>query len=237
MVTATEKVALVTSAATEIGTAIARRLAADGFRMGLISSTDKGAALARELDGVSVTGSGESLTDLLCLVELAHQRWGRIDVLVNNASRGQGAPLLALSDELWLADAKANLLQVVRPTQLVTPIMQRQGGGVVINISGAAAKADSELAPASSTIRAALESFTRIFVGGYSRANIRMNNILPGWIGSAGVHQNHMASVPLQRLGTPEDIAAAVAFLASEGAAYITGQTLRVDGGLGASSP
>lgn len=232
MVIAVEKVALVTAAATEIGTAVARRLAAEGFRLGIISSTAKGAALAQELGAVSVTGSSESLADLRCLVDRARQHWGRIDVLVNNAARGPGAPLLALSDERWLSDANASLLQVVRPTQLVTPVMQRQGGGTVINISCAASKADGELTPASSTLRAALESFTRIFVDGYSRANIRMNNILPGRMGSACAHRNPMASVPLQRLGTPEDIAATVAFLASDGAAYITGQTLRVDGGL-----
>lgn len=181
---------------------------------------------------MGVTGSNQSVEDIGQLVDLAHRRWGRIDVLVNSAGHGPRAPLLDLSDEQWLEGMNTYLLNVIRPTRLVAPLMQRQGGGTIVNISSAWALEPSALFPASSVMRAGLASFTRIFVDSFSAENVRMNNVLPGWIDSLPVWEERRTAVPLQRYGTVEEVAATVAFLASDGAAYITGQSLRVDGGL-----
>jgi NAD(P)-dependent dehydrogenase (short-subunit alcohol dehydrogenase family) len=229
---AVEKVALITAGGTGIGAAAARRLAADGFHIGIISSSGKGEALAQALGGIGVTGSNQSIEDLTRLVDRAKERWGRIDVLVNSAGHGPRAPLLELSDEQWLDGMNTYLLNVIRPTRLVAPLMQQQRNGAIINISSAWALEPSALFPASSVVRAGLASFTRIFVDSFSQDNIRMNNVLPGWIDSLPEWEERRAAVPLKRYGKVEEVAATVAFLASEGAAYITGQSLRVDGGL-----
>ena len=121
---------------------------------------------------------------------------------------------------------------MIRPTRLVTPVMQRQKSGVIINISSAWTFEPSELFPTSAVFRAGLASFTKIFADTYARDNIRMNNVLPGWIDSLPSTEARRASVPLQRYGSSEEVAATIAFLASEGAAYITAQNIRVDGGV-----
>lgn len=192
----------------------------------------QGAGAGGGTGGVGVTGSNQSVEDLGRLVDLAHRRWGRIDVLVNSAGHGPRAPLLDLSDEQWLDGMNTYLLNVIRPTRLVAPIMQKQRSGAIVNISSAWALEPSALFPASSVMRAGLASFTRIFVDSFSGDNVRMNNVLPGWIDSLPVWEERRAAVPLQRYGTTAEVAATVAFLASDGAAYITGQNLRVDGGL-----
>lgn len=227
-----ERVAIVTAGGSGMGAAAARRLAADGYRVAILSSSGKGEALAAELGGIGVTGSNQSGADIGRLVARVLADWGRIDVLVNSAGHGSRAPILDITDEDWHRGLDTYLLNVVRPTRLVAPVMQRQKGGVVINISTAWAFEPSDMFPTSAVFRAGLASFTKIFADTYARDNIRMNNILPGWIDSLPAREERRQSVPLQRYGTSEEIAATVSFLASEGAAYITGQNLRVDGGL-----
>lgn len=227
-----EKVAIITAGGSGMGAAAARRLAADGFKVGILSSSGKGQALAEELGGIGVTGSNQSNDDLKQLVDQVQARWGRIDVLVNSAGHGPRAPILEISDEDWHRGMDTYLLNVIRPTRLVTPIMQRQRDGVIINISSAWAFEPSEMFPTSAVFRAGLASFSKIFADTYAGDNLRMNNVLPGWIDSLPATEERRASVPLQRYGSSEEIAATVAFLASPGAAYITGQNIRVDGGI-----
>jgi len=215
-----------------MGAAAARRLASDGFKVAILSSSGKGEALATELGGFGVTGSNQSSEDLGRLVEGTLSRWGRIDVLVNSAGHGPRAPILEISDEDWHRGLDTYLLNVIRPTRLVTPVMQQQKAGVIINISSAWTFEPSELFPTSAAFRAGLASFTKIFADTYARDNIRMNNVLPGWIDSLPATEARRASVPLQRYGSSEEVAATIAFLASEGAAYITAQNIRVDGGV-----
>jgi NAD(P)-dependent dehydrogenase (short-subunit alcohol dehydrogenase family) len=227
-----EKVAIITAGGSGMGAAAARRLAADGFKVGILSSSGKGEALAVELGGIGVTGSNQSVDDLKRLVDAVVEKWGRVDVLVNSAGHGPRAPILEISDEDWHKGMDTYLLNVIRPTRLVTPYMQRQKGGVIINISTAWAFEPNELFPTSAVFRSGLAAFTKIFADTFARDNVRINNVLPGWIDSLPATEQRRDSVPLKRYGTSEEIAATIAFLASEGAAYITGQNIKVDGGL-----
>ncbi len=226
------KVALLTAAGSGMGAAAARRLAADGYQVAILSSSGKGERLAQQLGGLGVTGSNQSPDDLARFVDAALARFGRIDVLVNSAGHGPKGPLLDISDADWQRGMDTYLLNVVRPARLVVPAMQRQGGGAIVNISSAWAFEPSELFPTSAVFRAGLAAFTKLFADRYAAEGIRMNNVLPGWIDSLPAQEARRQSVPMQRYGTADEIAATVAFLASAGAAYITGQNIRVDGGL-----
>jgi NAD(P)-dependent dehydrogenase (short-subunit alcohol dehydrogenase family) len=227
-----DKVALVVGGGSGMGAAAARKLAADGFQVGVLSSSGKGEALGLELGGIGVTGSNQSSDDLARLVDMSLQRWGRIDVLVNSAGHGPRAPVLELTDEQWHQGLDVYLLNVIRAARLVTPVMVKQQGGSIINISTAWVFEPSPMFPTSAVFRAGLAAFTKLFADQHAAANVRMNNVLPGWIDSLPEKDERRDSVPMQRYGSSEEIAATIAFLASPGAAYITGQNIRVDGGL-----
>ncbi|MDT8466246.1 SDR family oxidoreductase [Alcaligenes nematophilus] len=227
-----EKVALISAGGSGMGAAAARRLAQDGYRVAILSSSGKGEALAKELDGVGLTGSNQSNEDLQRLVDLAMQRWGRIDALVSSAGHGPRGPVLEISDEDWHKGMDVYFLNAVRPARLVAPIMAAQGGGAIVNISTAWAFEPAEMFPTSAVFRAGLASFTKIFADSYAAKNIRMNNVLPGWIDSLPATEERRESVPMGRYGKAEEIAATIAFLLSDGAGYITGQNIKVDGGL-----
>lgn len=229
---AQNKVALITAGGSGMGAAAARRLARDGYAVAILSSSGKGSALAAELGGLGVTGSNQSNDDLQQLADLALARWGRIDVLVNSAGHGPRAALLEITDDQWHTGLDVYLMNVIRAARIVTPVMQQQKAGAIINISTAWAFEPSAMFPTSAVFRAGLAAYTKLFADQYAAENIRMNNILPGWIDSLPQTDSRRESVPMGRYGTSEEIAATVAFLASEGAGYITGQNLRVDGGL-----
>ena len=226
------KVALIIGGGSGMGAGAARALAADGFAVGILSSSGKGEALAQELGGIGVTGSNQNTQDIARLVDLALERWGRIDVLVNSAGHGPRAPLLELTDEDWQRGFDVYFLNVARAVRLVTPVMERQGGGAIINISTAWAFEPAAMFPTSAVARAGLAAYTKLFADEYAARNIRMNNVLPGWIDSLPKMDERSAMVPMKRYGTVEEIAGTVAFLASGGAGYITGQNIKVDGGL-----
>ncbi|MBO3758330.1 SDR family oxidoreductase [Ciceribacter sp. L1K22] len=227
-----DKVAIVTAGGSGMGAACARRLAADGYKVAILSSSGKGEALAVELGGFGVTGSNRSPEDLQRLVDGTMERFGRIDVLVNSAGHGPRASILDITDEQWATGMEVYLLNVIRPTRLVTPVMQAQKSGTIINISTAWAFEPSSMFPTSAVFRSGLAAFTKIFADTYAADNVRMNNVLPGWIDSLPKTEERREGVPMKRYGTSEEIAATVAFLASDGAGYITGQNIRVDGGL-----
>jgi NAD(P)-dependent dehydrogenase (short-subunit alcohol dehydrogenase family) len=227
-----EKVALVTAGGSGMGAAAARKLAADGFHVAILSSSGKGEALAKALGGLGVTGSNQSVDDIKRLVDAAMAQWGRIDALVNSAGHGPRAPLLEITDEQWRTGMDVYLMNVIRPTRLVAPIMAAAGGGTIVNISTAWAFEPSPMFPTSAVFRAGLAAFTKLFADEFAPKNVRMNNVLPGWIDSLPEASERRQSVPMGRYGRADEIAATVGFLVSEGAGYITGQNIRVDGGL-----
>jgi NAD(P)-dependent dehydrogenase (short-subunit alcohol dehydrogenase family) len=227
-----DKVAIVTAGGSGMGAAAARRLASDGFKVAILSSSGKGEALARELGGIGITGSNQSNDDIKRLVDATMDKWGRVDALVNSAGHGPRAPILEITDEQWRTGMDVYFLSAVRPTRLVAPIMVAQKGGAIVNISTAWAFEPSAMFPTSAVARAGLAAYTKIFADTYAADNVRMNNVLPGWIDSLPATEERRQAVPMARYGTAEEIAATVAFLVSEGAGYITGQNIRVDGGL-----
>lgn len=227
------KVAIITAGGSGMGADSARRLAADGFNVAILSSSGKGEALAAELGGIGVTGSNQSNDDLKRLVDATMEKWGRVDVLVNSAGHGPRAPILELTDEDWHTGMEVYFLNVVRATRLVAPIMIEQKSGAIINISTFAAFEPDPVFPTSGVMRAGLAAYSKLFADKYASDNVRMNNVLPGFIDSLPEKADFLAKIPMGRYGKSYDeIAATVGFLASEGGAYITGQNIRVDGGI-----
>tara|TARA_R110000787_G_scaffold66380_1_gene149097 strand:+ start:27652 stop:28356 length:705 start_codon:yes stop_codon:yes gene_type:complete len=227
-----EKVALITAGGSGMGADAARRLAADGFKVGILSSSGKGEALGVELGGFGVTGSNTSPEDISALVQGAMERWGRVDALINSAGHGPKGPVLEISDDDWHMSMEVYLMNVIRPTRLVTPVMQAQNGGTIINISTFAAFEPDPLFPTSGVFRAGLAAFTKLYSDKYAADNIRMNNVLPGFIDSLPETEDRKARIPMQRYGQTQEVSSVISFLASEGGGYITGQNLRIDGGL-----
>lgn len=215
-----------------MGADAARRLAGDGFKVGILSSSGRGEALGRELGGFGVTGSNLVPGDLAALVEGATSRWGRVDVLVNSAGHGPKGPVLEISDEDWHLGMDVYLMNVIRPARLVTPLMQQQGGGAIVNISTFAAFEPDPLFPTSAVFRAGLAAYTKLFSDRYAAENIRMNNILPGFIDSLPETEDRKARIPMGRYGRAAEVSSLISWLASEEGGYMTGQNLRVDGGL-----
>ncbi len=228
----TEKVAIITAGGSGMGAGAARKLAADGFRVAILSSSGKGEALAAELGGIGVTGSNQSNDDLKRLVDRTMDAFGRIDALVNSAGHGPRAPLLDIIDEDWHRGMEVYFLNVVRPTRLVTPIMQAQKSGAIVNISTFAAFEPDPAFPTSGVFRAGLASFTKLYADRYAADNILMNNVLPGFIDSLPEKQEFKTRIPLGRYGTVEEVSELVALLASDRGGYITGQNIRIDGGI-----
>ena len=226
------RVAIITAAGRGMGAACARELAARGYRVALMSISDAAGELASELGGLGLRGSVTEPADLAALVEAAVGRWGRIDAAINNTGHPPTGPILELSDADWHAALDLVVLNVVRMARLVTPVMERQGGGAIVNISTFSAYEPSPDFPLSSCLRAALGSFAKLFAGRYAAAGIRMNNILPGFIDSYPEEEGIVATIPAGRFGKVEEVARTAAFLLSEDAGYVTGQNLRVDGGL-----
>jgi NAD(P)-dependent dehydrogenase (short-subunit alcohol dehydrogenase family) len=227
-----KKIALVTAASRGMGAACARELASRQYELVLMSRSEDVHVLAKELNASAVQGSSDNADDLQALVELAMNKHGRIDAVVNNTGHPKKGPLLELSDADWHAGLDLLLLNVVRMARLVTTVMQAQGGGAIVNISTFAAFEPSARFPISATLRAALGSFTKIYADEVAQHNIRINNVLPGYVDSIAQNEATVAQIPMGRQGTKEEIAKTVAFLLSADAGYITGQNIRVDGGI-----
>jgi NAD(P)-dependent dehydrogenase (short-subunit alcohol dehydrogenase family) len=166
------------------------------------------------------------------------ETYGRIDAVVNNTGEPARADLLDLRDDQWHADLDLILLNVIRMARLVTPIMVAQRAGAIVNISAADAFEPDARFPIGSTYRAALGAWTKLYADRYAEDGIRMNCVLPGIIFSQGpgpVRPDILSSVPMRRPGEYGEISKVVRFLLTPDASYITGQNIRVDGGLARS--
>ena len=226
------KVAVLTAAGTGMGADAAKKLASKGFKISILSSSGKGEQLANDLGGIGVTGSNQSENDLKKLIDATLGKWRRIDVLVNSAGHGPRGAVLEITHEDWHLGLETYFLNVVRSTRLVTPIMRKQRSGLIINISTYAVFEPDAAFPTSGVFRAGLAAFTKLFADKYAPDNIRMNNVLPGFIATFSEKDEIRERIPLRRYGTVDEISELIGFLASEGAGYITGQNLRVDGGV-----
>lgn len=232
-----DRVAVLTAAGSGMGAGIARKLAADGWQVAILSSSGKGEVLAKELGGLGVTGSNLDPEALKALVDGALGRWGRIDAVVNSAGHGPKGAVLELSDDDWHRGLEVYLMNVIRMTRLVVPVMEKQfakdgRGGSIVNISTYATFEPEAAFPTSGVFRSGLAAFSKLVADRYAAAGIRINNILPGFIDSLPEKEAFRARIPMGRYGHVEEIAEAAAFLASDKSSYITGQNLRVDGGI-----
>jgi NAD(P)-dependent dehydrogenase (short-subunit alcohol dehydrogenase family) len=227
-----ERVAVVTAAGSGMGAACARELARIGYRVALMSPSGKAGELAEELGGFGLAGSVMETGDLESLVGETLDRYGRIDGIINSTGHPPSGDILDLTDDEWHEALDLVLLNVVRTARLVTPVMVHQEGGAIVNISTFSAFEPSPTFPLSSSLRAALAGFTKLYSDRYAAEGIRMNNILPGYMENFEIDEETLHSIPMQRQGALAEIAKTAAFLLSDDSGYITGQNIRVDGGI-----
>jgi NAD(P)-dependent dehydrogenase (short-subunit alcohol dehydrogenase family) len=240
-----ERVCLITAASSGIGAGIARHVAAHGDRVVLMARSEKVLTFAEELGGTGLQGSIVKEKDIEAAVDMALHRYGRLDAVVNNSGHAPGSTtptgrrydptvageLLDITDAEWQQAFELFYLNVVRMARIVTPHFQNQGAGVIVNVSAFGERQPSAAYPASSTLRAAMAGFMKLYADRYARDGIRMNNVLPGYVDNWKWQPEVVDSIPMGRPARIEEIAQAVAFLLSDEASYITGQSLTVDGG------
>ena len=217
-----------------MGAACARTLSKENYKLVLMSRTENVLELASDLNAVGMVGDVTNQNDLSKVVDLALDSYGQIDAIVNNTGHPPKGDLLKITDSEWKEAFDLLLLNVGRISRLVVPIMKKNGG-TIVNISSYSAKDPNLSFPTSSTIRAGLSAFVKLFADQYAKDGIRMNNILPGFIDSFDVSDEIRSTIPSKREGKVDEIANTVVFLLSNKSSYITGQNIRVDGGLGRS--
>jgi len=243
------RVAIVSGGGSGIGAAAARALAGDGYKVAIMSPSENGIKLAKELGGIGRQGSNRETADVEALVRQTVEQWGRIDTVVTSMGhakvpRGATWPLakigfdpdnpvslLDIDDADWVTGFDMNVLSVIRSARAATPIMLQQGGGSFVNISSIVAIEPQMNFPLSA-LRSALHGFTKLFADRYAQHNIRMNDVLPGFLDNTTLSDAALREIPMQRLGRMDEAGEAVLFLASDRSSYITGQSILLDGGL-----
>jgi NAD(P)-dependent dehydrogenase (short-subunit alcohol dehydrogenase family) len=227
----TERVCLITGGGKGMGAAVAREMHARGYKLALMSPSENCETLAAELGGVARRGVAQCATDLKDIFDLTVSTYGRIDAVLNHTGHPPKGDLLDITDENWDLANDMIVKSVIRMARLVTPVMEAQGSGSIVNITTYAAFEPSLWFPASCVYRAGVSAFTKLYSDRYGPKNIRMNCLLPGFTDSLDV-EKFADLTALKRIGKVEEQAKAAAFLLSDDSSYITGQSLRVDGGL-----
>ncbi|MDE3026887.1 MAG: SDR family oxidoreductase [Paracoccaceae bacterium] len=228
----TEKVCLITGGGSGMGAAAAREMHARGYRLALMSPSESCETLAAELGGVAHRGRAENAEDTQALFDLAMKTWGRVDAVLIHVGGPPKGDLLEISEEDWDRANDMLLKPVIRLAKLVTPVMEKQGGGSIVCITTYSAFEPSLMFPTSSVYRVGVSSFAKLYSDRYGAANIRMNCLLPGFTDSLALPEKYAKMSALGRLARAEEQGKAAAFLLSDDSSYVTGQSLRVDGGV-----
>jgi 3-oxoacyl-[acyl-carrier protein] reductase len=247
------KVAMIAASSKGIGLSVAKLLAAEGCRVSLCGRNEEtleAAAAEVSEEARSYVVDVSDPEDLRWWIEQTRQDLGPIDILVTNTGGPPAGSLEAMTDEQWQAGVDGTLMNVIRLCRLVTPDMKESGWGRIVHITSLVAKEPSTLLPISSTLRSGLMGLTKVQAHEYGRHGITVNGVLPG--NTLTDRQRHLAELRAEkesisveealekqgsasaigRLATPEEIAAAVTFLCSAPASYVTGVSLLVDGGV-----
>ena len=240
------KVAFVTGASRGIGRAIALRLSADGAKVALNFSSN--IAKAEEVKSEIEASGGEAMlvqgdvSNFAVVTELVKKvvdTWGRLDILVNNAGITRDNLLLKMSEDDFDKVIATNLKGVFNCTKAVTKLMMKQRGGRIVNMSSVVGLKGNISQTNYAAAKAGIIGFTKSAARELASRNVTVNAVAPGFIDtdmtaelSEKIKEVMLQEIPAGRMGTPEDVANAVAFLVSDQAAYITGQVLSVDGGM-----
>ena len=225
-------VAVIVGGGSGIGADAARKMHEIGYDVAVMSSSGKGEALGNELGGLGFTGSNLDVADLEAFVAATMNQFGRINAVINCAGHGPKGDLLSISDADWHLGMDYYFLNVVRMTRLVAPIMEAQGSGAIVNVSTFAVFEPDPDFPTSAVFRAGLAGYTKLFADKYAAKGVRMNNVLPGFIDSLPEKEDRRVRIPAGRYARVRELSETIAFLATDASSYITGQNLRVDGGL-----
>ena len=228
----TDKVCLIIGGGRGMGAAIAREMHERNYQLALMSPSDSCERLAAELGGIAHRGVAENQSDLQAIFDKTIEAYGRIDALLIHVGGPPKGDLLDIADEDWDKANQMVIKPVMRMAKLVTPVMRAQGGGAIVNITTFSALEPSLTFPTSSVYRAGVSAFTKLYSDRYAQDNIRMNCLLPGFTDSLDLPQKFADMAPMKRLAKAEEQAKAAAFLLSDDSSFITGQSLRSDGGL-----
>ena len=239
----TQRIALVTGASRGIGQAIAKRLANEGYLVIGTATSEKGAATVndylQELGGAGRVLNVQDVEQINQLFDSIEKEFGNVQVLVNNAGITQDGLLMRMDDNAWERVLDVNLTSVFRTSKRAIKGMMKARQGRIINITSVVAAMGNAGQTNYTASKAGIEGFTRSLAREIGSRQITVNCVAPGFIDTdmtkdldEALIQSMLNAVPLARLGKPEDIAAAVNFLASEEAGYITGTVLDVNGGM-----
>lgn len=239
----TQRIALVTGASRGIGQAIAKRLANEGYLVIGTATSEEGAAAVndylQELGGAGRVLNVQDTEQINQLFDSIEKEFGNVQVLVNNAGITQDGLLMRMDDNAWERVIDVNLTSVFRTSKRAMKGMMKARQGRIINITSVVAAMGNAGQTNYTASKAGIEGFTRSLAREIGSRQITVNCVAPGFIDTdmtkdldEALIQSMLNTVPLARLGKPEDIAAAVNFLASEEAGYITGTVLDVNGGM-----
>ena len=215
-----------------MGAAVAREMKKRNYRLSMMSPSENCERVANELGGIAYRGRAEHSIDTDNLIKYTMEKFGRIDSLLIHVGGPPKGDLLEISEDDWKKANEMVLMPVIRLSKLITPIMQSQGGGSIVNITTFSVFEPSLIFPTSSVYRVGVSSFSKLYSDRYRVDKIRMNCLLPGFPDSMDLPEKFSQLSVIKRLARAEEQAKTAAFLLSDDSSYITGQSIRADGGV-----